>query len=532
MKNSLFIVLVCFASLSFGQRAQLEKAKIRVDSLFFDNQAEGLELSERMLPIAFSVKDTFYITYFLDQAGELNRMLGNYDKAVGQLTRCLRYKVGWEDLKDLSLTYNNLGKTYVNQGQYELAAKNFLIALELMEKDNNLQGKAYYLNNLGALYDLQHNYTRAIDYYQRSMAVKKKLNDLKGIASSHTNLGISYYNLGDYHKAIVNYEQSIRINREIGDPTKLARALSNLGKVYLEVGKMKEAGSCMREAYSLRKAYQDAHLLPSVLNHLSEYYLTTKQYDSSIYFNSEALKIAKDGGYKAFQDGYALRAKIFEVQHQMDSAYYALKKSRLYADSMINEANIYAVADMEGKYNYEKNLRKIQKQELLQARTDRELEEKRAVISYLLLGSTLVCAALVLLFVLFRQKRKKHALLLGQNVLIEKQKVALERVNSRVTQQLDELKVGLDDKEKLLNEVFAASSSKELPPELLSLSKREMEVLGFLALGRSDDQIAQSLFVSKSTVKTHLRRIYSKLLVTGRAEAVAIAHKYSLIGVD
>lgn len=57
-----------------------------------------------------------------------------------------------------------------------------------------------------------------------------------------------------------------------------------------------------------------------------------------------------------------------------------------------------------------------------------------------------------------------------------------------------------------------------------------MEVLACLALGNTDQEIADKLFISKSTAKTHLRRIYSKLLVNGRAGAVAIAHKYDIIG--
>lgn len=51
------------------------------------------------------------------------------------------------------------------------------------------------------------------------------------------------------------------------------------------------------------------------------------------------------------------------------------------------------------------------------------------------------------------------------------------------------------------------------------------------AMGLSDEQLGEKLFVSKSTVKTHLRRLYSKLLVNNRAQAVAIAHKYGIIGV-
>ena len=214
MKKSLYTLLLftlLIVNNGTSQSNELKSAKIKVDSLFFANQIEGLEISEKMLPLAFAERDTFHITYFLDQAGELNRALGNYDKAISQITKCIKYKVNWEDLQDLSLSYNNLGKAYTNKGLYDLAADNFLFALSLMEKDKNDIGQAYYLNNLGALFDLQHNYQKAIDYYKKSLVIKKRLDDQKGIAATHLNIGISYFNLEDYKTAIQHYDIAIAV---------------------------------------------------------------------------------------------------------------------------------------------------------------------------------------------------------------------------------------------------------------------------------------------------------------------------------
>jgi LuxR family maltose regulon positive regulatory protein len=55
------------------------------------------------------------------------------------------------------------------------------------------------------------------------------------------------------------------------------------------------------------------------------------------------------------------------------------------------------------------------------------------------------------------------------------------------------------------------------------LSDRELEVLRFVAAGLSNKKITEQLFVSISTVKTHLRNIYGKLEVHSRTEAVAKA---------
>ena len=61
------------------------------------------------------------------------------------------------------------------------------------------------------------------------------------------------------------------------------------------------------------------------------------------------------------------------------------------------------------------------------------------------------------------------------------------------------------------------------------LTVRESEVLQLVADGGGDGDIARSLRLSESTVKTHLRSVYSKLDVPSRAAAVAVALRRGLI---
>jgi DNA-binding NarL/FixJ family response regulator len=57
------------------------------------------------------------------------------------------------------------------------------------------------------------------------------------------------------------------------------------------------------------------------------------------------------------------------------------------------------------------------------------------------------------------------------------------------------------------------------------LTEREREVLAHVAAGRSNDEIAMALVVSSETVKTHLKRMYAKLGVRDRAQAVVVAYE-------
>jgi DNA-binding NarL/FixJ family response regulator len=63
----------------------------------------------------------------------------------------------------------------------------------------------------------------------------------------------------------------------------------------------------------------------------------------------------------------------------------------------------------------------------------------------------------------------------------------------------------------------------------LGLSRRESAVLGLLAAGLTQLDIAQELYISPKTVASHIQRILAKLGVHSRAQAVAIAHRHGLV---
>jgi DNA-binding NarL/FixJ family response regulator len=60
------------------------------------------------------------------------------------------------------------------------------------------------------------------------------------------------------------------------------------------------------------------------------------------------------------------------------------------------------------------------------------------------------------------------------------------------------------------------------------LTEREREVLVLLAEGRSNRQIAEALFISPKTASVHVSNILTKLGVTSRGEAAAVAHRRGL----
>ncbi|MGA9312616.1 MAG: response regulator transcription factor [Pseudonocardiaceae bacterium] len=78
---------------------------------------------------------------------------------------------------------------------------------------------------------------------------------------------------------------------------------------------------------------------------------------------------------------------------------------------------------------------------------------------------------------------------------------------------------------------FAARPEQDVPtPAVMAqLTRREREVLIQLARGLSNADVAEQLFISEATVKTHLARVMAKLNVREKAQAVAAAYQTGLI---
>ena len=79
---------------------------------------------------------------------------------------------------------------------------------------------------------------------------------------------------------------------------------------------------------------------------------------------------------------------------------------------------------------------------------------------------------------------------------------------------------------------FARISRPAPPPELEELTSREMEVFRLMARGFSNAEIGEALFITETTVKTHVTHVLQKLNLRDRVQAVVLAYEAGIVETD
>nr|WP_279017903.1 response regulator transcription factor [Staphylococcus schleiferi] len=105
----------------------------------------------------------------------------------------------------------------------------------------------------------------------------------------------------------------------------------------------------------------------------------------------------------------------------------------------------------------------------------------------------------------------------------EMKDVEPEALMTSITRVLNGEKVIHEDAQHVMDVVITK------PHILNKLSKRETEVLKEMAKGKTNKEIAETLFVSEKTIKTHVSHIFSKLQVNDRTQAAIYAMENNLI---
>ncbi len=434
--------------------------------------------------------------------------------------------------------YSLLGVLYYKHSMLEEADSSFFIAQDSYVTLGDSSNVSHMRMNRAAMNEMMGKYDKAIEIYMEVIDFFKRKNDSLQLANSFSNLGVAYESMENAEKSIEYHKKALRIRRIIKDTINVGYSLNNIGVVFTEI--LKDVDSALvyyTMAHNIFKGTEALWESATVSANIGHIYVDLKQYDEAEkYFNYsfkifDSIKIVqgkaellRSFGQLYFAKGEDQRAieslneslklnekaenkkEILEINRILSKIYisrsdYASAISTMQtvtelSDSLLNIEKQKAIADIETKYQVKEKNKTI---EVL--RLEEQLHIKQIRNQTVLIGSLSVI--FVLLIIVYNFKTR-------QNKLNQKQ-LRLELQNYLL--RIDEMQTEIDEKGDCNK--FSEEKLKEF-----DLSERETEVLKLIAQGFKNIEIADKLFVSQNTIKTHIKNIYVKLDVKNRVEAL------------
>jgi DNA-binding CsgD family transcriptional regulator len=314
------------------------------------------------------------------------------------------------------------------------------------------------------------------------------------------------------------FNEAAHIFQGLGFQKEYAQQLVNLADNETESGRLLEAEKNYKEALKLFVGLNDKSGEAAVYNNQGNLFQKRKDWKNAAISMEKFFEISNQS--QNINHTVIIARNLSFVYEKLEMPEKALTYRKIY-DEYKEEVNDLA-----------ENLKYIEVDNQLKiTQKEKELVQKSEEISKFKIGLIILGLLALIVFIvaifMFKNNKKKIAnqLILEANILsIEKQIENVKSENVSLKQQL------LATEEELikLNKKYAGIK-EDLPQEIVPLSKREHEVLLHMAEGLPDKEIADKLFVSINTVRTHTRRIYDKLLVNNRTEAINMLHKFNLL---
>lgn len=300
-------------------------------------------------------------------------------------------------------TVNNIAYLYELSGNYDMALKNYRLALEVFEKFDDKKATSYALNNIGALYREIDNYEMAHEYYRKSLEIKKQIGDTASWATTYNNFGVLYVQQQKYDLALEAYEKALMIAQKYDDIKNIGRTTNNMGQLYNQTGEYDKAISLYFKSLELKDSINDNHgKILSYLNIGKIYGIENNENEAINYFRKGILLADSLGFTKELSILYQELSSVYEQANKFSQALEYYKKYSAINDTLLNRDKQKNIDELEIVYRTNEKEKQL---EMLKS----ENENKEKILIRNSIIATILVLMLVIsgLFILMMNNRKK-----------------------------------------------------------------------------------------------------------------------------
>jgi non-specific serine/threonine protein kinase len=407
-------------------------------------------------------------------AGILCWIVGDHDSAASWLETSEALARQGGDRRGLAYARLYLGVVARTRSDHARSRALFNEAVALFRAVADPWGLGFALFCLGRATHGQGDNVTARACFEESLTCFRQTGDKWGLTLPFGGLAFVAQSQARYHEAAELLEQSIAIARELRDTQTVAWSLLSLGDVARCSGDYRRAGGLYGEALNLHRDLGLEYGIADTLQNLGWVALHDQDTARARACFEEALDLYQaSGNQAALLQCVAGQAGVAVIQHRPTQAAQLFGAAEALLEAL---ETVLAAAEQAEWTHY-----------VAQARAMLSAEEFAAAWA------------------------EGRSLSLAQAIAS-----AYPRDRAALGQQTRTAR-------------HAAAEIRRGPRYPAGLTAREVEVLGQVASGLTDAQVAQRLVISPRTVSTHLSAIYRKLGVTTRSEAAHFAAGHGLI---
>ena len=426
----------------------------------------------------------------------LARHAGNNEEALNLAKKAVKLAKSCNDTLLWANALNDQGQVYKDMLLINQAIDSYFEAFRLWEFKKDSAGLAIAYGSIANAYFFQEDYRKSLEFNFKKLGLTKQAGNLWETNKTVNNISLAYSNLNKHDSAFIYTRQSLQIAKTLNYPDAVANSCNMIASAFLKKGETDSALIYSTKAVEIATK-NSSQALASYLINLSNTLEKKKNYREALSKAQQAYKLAKSkNDFHTQRDASFLLSNIYYHLNRREMAYPYLTEYMKLNDSITNKEYMRKVTRLDLQHEYEKKQRAADHEiELLDKTNQLKTERLRKIwillISLLLLS---ISGAIISLLVI---RNKNHRI----------DQMQLELRNYLL--QLDKVKTKPENSNPVLTLV-----------KNYGLTQREGEIMKLIATGIGNEEIAEKLFVSKNTVKFHIKNIFIKLDVRNRVQAL------------
>jgi ATP/maltotriose-dependent transcriptional regulator MalT len=467
----------------------------------------------KALDYAFKVSDNnqeIGISY--NKIGIIYYYRSELDSAIIFFEKSIPY---YQDKSLKANSLNNLAVMNKYNSNPDIAIEKYLLAYDIYKELKDTIKQVYLLSNIGALYNDLSAFEKAEEYLGRGIKLAQNSENIEGEIHCKANLSKTLIDSKKYDNVTEMLTECINYYEGTKEYQFLISNKNNLANYYDEKGDRNKALKIYLEILNLIDETGIENGKEAVLINVATSYQELGEYRKALAYLNKALVFSKENSLVVrYEPIYKSLSSVYQSMNNIDSSLYYKNLQIALRDSLDNVEREKKMMELEAEHQNKELNSDLQ---FKQSELD-ETEKQRALISKSLTYSLIIILITVFGVFIFYNRYKKKKLLADE----------LAKRNQKNQSDIQNLESTLGTKNEEIETLSHLKEKGKLPypKDLDALTEREQEVLIGVQEGLKDQEIADKLFISITTVRTHLRKAYSKIDARNRAEAIQFISKF------